>query len=46
MDLHAHLCSNEVIGFLGGKVDTKKKSITIEQVRVRLLHASIPIPIL
>ena len=32
MDLHAHLCSNEVIGFLGGTVDASTKCIRIERV--------------
>ena len=32
MDLHAHLCSNEVIGFLGGKVDSVGKNISIQRV--------------
>lgn len=36
MDLHAHLCSNEVIGFLGGTVDAVARTISIERVRYPL----------
>ena len=31
MDLHAHLCTNEVIGYLGGSWDPDTKSLTIER---------------
>ena len=33
MDLHAHLCINEVIGFMGGVCDIEKRSITVQRVR-------------
>jgi len=31
MDLHAHLCTNEVIGFLGGGYDPVTKTIVVER---------------
>ena len=31
MDLHAHLCTNEVIGYLGGSWDPETRTITVER---------------
>ena len=31
MDLHAHLCTNEVIGYLGGSWDPHTRSLTIDR---------------